>query len=99
LYRVLDLLESSAFRDVARSFRVSALVPECHARVLLWLLASPRHRSYLTPRLIARLLVRLAVRVPWWVLKPYAPAWVRPAARRLARRWAQCSAFGEGGKR
>jgi glycosyltransferase involved in cell wall biosynthesis len=88
VYRVLDLLESSAFRDVARQFRASALLPEFRGRVLLWLLASPRYRSYLT----ARLVVRLAVRGLWSVLKPRVPGWVRPAARHLARQWARRSA-------
>ena len=81
LYRVLDLLASAPFRDVAPAFRRSALTPEFRLRVLRWLATSPRHRDYLTPRLSAR----LAVRGVWWVVKPYMPGWVRPALRRLAR--------------
>jgi glycosyltransferase involved in cell wall biosynthesis len=80
VYRILDLLASERFADVAGAFRASALVPELRFRVLPWLLASPAHRRYLTPRLVARVLVRGT----WWVVKPYAPGWVRPAARRLA---------------
>jgi len=91
VYRMLDLLASDTFHDVARSFRVSALVPELRARVLVWLFASPRHRGYVTPRLV----IRLFVRGVWWVLKPYMPQRVRPAARRLARRWSRLSAFRE----
>lgn len=91
LYRMVALLASDAFCDVVRQFRSSALVPEIRARVLVWLLASPRHRGYVTPRLV----IRLFVRGVWWVLKPYMPHRVRPAARRLARRWSQLSAFGK----
>ena len=82
LYRVLDLLASAPYRDVAPAFRRSALTPEFRLRVLRWLVTSPRHRSYLTPRLS----VRVAMRGVWWVVKPYMPGWVRPALRRLARR-------------
>jgi glycosyltransferase involved in cell wall biosynthesis len=77
LYHMLDLLESDAFRDLADPFRRSAIVPELHPRVLLWLLASAAHRSYLTPRLAGRLVFRGA----WAVLKPYLPDWLRGAIR------------------
>jgi glycosyltransferase involved in cell wall biosynthesis len=87
LYRVLDLLATDRFRDVAPAFRRAALTPEFRLRVLLWLAASTRHRRYLTPRLSARLIVRGA----WWVVKPYAPDWVRPTLRRVARRVAALS--------
>ena len=90
--RVLGLLASDAYRDVASAFRASALVPEFRFRVLFWLLASARHRRYVTPRLVMRLLVRGA----WWVLKPYMHRTVRPAGRRLARRWARLSAPARG---
>ena len=89
LYRVLDLLGSNQFRDVAPAFRRAALTPEFRLRVLRWLAVSPRHRDYLTPRLSAR----LAVRGVWWVMKPYMPGWVRPGMRRLARRWARVSSL------
>lgn len=88
--RVVDLLHSPECGDVAGSFRRSALVPELRMRVLVWLMASPRHRGYLTPRLAARLLVRGA----WWWLRPWAPGWVRPAARRVAFGWARLATGG-----
>ena len=77
LYHMLDLLESDAFRDLAGPFRNSAIVPELRPRVLLWLLASPRHRRYLTPGLVGRLVFRGT----WTVLKPYLPEWLRGAIR------------------
>lgn len=80
LYRMLDLLDSPTLRDVARPFRSSAIVPDLRARDLLWLLASPRHRRYLTSRLVIRLLVRGL----WRVLMPYTPTRLRRAARWLA---------------
>jgi GT2 family glycosyltransferase len=83
--RMVDLLDSSAYRDVAPAFRASALLPDLRFRALLWLLASPRHRRYLTPRLVARVLVRGT----WWVLKPYMPHPLHLAIRRLAHRYAR----------
>ncbi len=86
LYRLLDLLRSDAYHDVARPFRGSAILPELRPRVLWWLLAAPRHRGYLTPRLVARLVFRGA----WTVLKPYLPEWLRGAIRwvgAVPRRW------------
>lgn len=80
IYRVLDLLESDAFRDVARPFRGSAVIPDLRARVLLWLLASPPYRRYLTPRLAGRLLSRGL----WATLGPYVPHRIRRGASRLA---------------
>jgi len=82
VYRMLDVLESDAFRDVARAFRDSAVVPELRPRVLLWLLASPRYRHYLTPRLLARLVFR----GPWTVVRPYLPDGLQRAAR-----WIGCA--------
>jgi glycosyltransferase involved in cell wall biosynthesis len=90
--RVVDLLDSSAYRDVAPAFRASALLPDLRFRVLLWLLASPRHRHHLTPRLVTRVLVRET----WRVLKPYMPQPVCPAVRRLAYSWARLG--GPGGR-
>jgi glycosyltransferase involved in cell wall biosynthesis len=83
--RVVDLLDSSVYRDVAPAFRASALLPYLRVRLLLWLLASPRHRRYLTPRLVTRVLVRET----WRGLKPYMPQPVRLAVRRLAYSWAR----------
>jgi glycosyltransferase involved in cell wall biosynthesis len=91
--RVVDLLDSSAYRDIAPAFRASALLPHLRFRLLLWLLASPRHRRYLTPRLVTRVLVRGT----WRVLKPYMPQPVRLAVRRLAYSWARFR--GPGGRR
>lgn len=88
--RVLDLLQLPAYRDVAASFRRSALIPELRVRVLAWLLVSPRHRRYLSPRLAVRLVVRGA----WWWGRAYAPTWVRPAARRIAFGWARLASGG-----
>jgi glycosyltransferase involved in cell wall biosynthesis len=92
VFRVLDLLQSPDCHDVAASFRRSALVPELRARVIVWLMASARHRGYLTPRLAARLLVRGS----WWWLRAWVPHWVRPAARRLAFGWARRASGGWG---
>lgn len=77
---------------VAPAFRASALLPDLRFRVLLWLLASPRHRRHLTPRLVTRVLVRGT----WWALKPYMPQPERPACRRLAYSWARFG--GPGGR-
>jgi hypothetical protein len=101
VYRLVDLLQSEAFRDVAPAFRTSALVPDVRARVLVWLLASPRHRAYLTPRLVGRLVFRGS----WSSLKPYVPDWLRRAVgwlvstsrrRRLAGLRSRLSAIGQG---
>jgi hypothetical protein len=64
-------------RDVAPAFRASAVVMSDRLRALAWLLASPRHRSYLTPRLGARLLFYGV----WSVARPYTPYLWRRAAR------------------
>lgn len=88
LYRILDLLQTPAFHDVAQAFRASAIVTPERLRVLGWLLASPRHRGYLTPRLGARLLFYGLRSVLWSVVRPYTPDWLRQAARRAARRFA-----------
>ena len=84
-YRVIDLLRSPRFRDVAPSFRECALLPYRGIEVLAWLFASPPRRHYLTPRLVARVAAQRA----WKVAKPHAPSWFRPQAQRLAVRWAQ----------
>jgi glycosyltransferase involved in cell wall biosynthesis len=93
--RVVDLLDSPAYRDVAPAFRASALLPHLRYRLLLWLLASPRHRRYLTPRLVTRVLVRGT----WRLLKPYMPQPVRLAVRRLAYSWARFGSPGDRGGR
>ena len=84
-YRVVDLLQTPGFRDVAPSFRECALLPDFRIRVLVWLFASPQHRRYLT----ARLAGRVAVRRLWTMVKPSMPGWLPSLARRLACRWAQ----------
>ena len=102
LYRVLDLLESEEFRDVRPRFRRSAVVTEMRLRALLWLLASPRHRGYLTPRLA----MRFATRQLWSFVRPYAPMGVRrrlrllaaaPTRRSLANRMVSLSSEQDGG--
>ena len=84
-YRVVDLLQSSRFRDVAPSFRDCALLPYCRIEVLGWLFATTKGRRYLT----ARLALRVAVRSVWKGVKPYVPSRLIPKARRLVTRWAQ----------
>ena len=80
LYRVLDLLEESRFRDVAGYFRRAAIVPEMRGRSLFWLLAHPRHRGHLTLRLCARLLFGEL----WLHVLPCTPDRLRRAMRWLA---------------
>ena len=102
IYRILDALASNPWQDVARSFRSGALMPEMSVRVLMWLLVSPRHRGYVTPRLAARLLFGSL----WSALMPLMPDWLHQAARRLAAasarrsltgRWSHLSPTGRGG--
>jgi len=80
IYRVVDLLQSSALADVARIFRACAIVPEFSFRLLFWLAVSPRHRWYLTPRLMTRLVLRGV----WAALIPWLPLRARHAVRWLA---------------
>ena len=80
IYRIVDLLESDPWHDVALPFRGGALMPEMSVRVLMWLLASPRHRSYVTPPLLARLLFGSV----WSVLIPLMPDWLHQTVRRVA---------------
>jgi len=84
-YRVVDLLQSPRFRDVASFFQECALVPYYRVEVLAWLFASPPRRHYLTPRLV----VKVAMRSAWKVAKPHVPSRFRPPVRRLAVRWAR----------
>lgn len=80
VYRFVDLLQSSDLADVARPFRESGVVPEFSFRLLAWLVGSPRHRWYLTPRLIVRLILRAA----WAGLIRWLPLRARHAVRWLA---------------
>lgn len=85
LYRILDLLHTSAFHDVAPAFRASTIVAfmtPSPLRAVPWLLAAPRHRAFLTPRLAARLLCF----GPWSVVRRWIPDGWRRTARRLAAR-------------
>jgi glycosyltransferase involved in cell wall biosynthesis len=85
LYRILDLLQTPAFQDVAPAFRASTIVAfmtPSPLRAVPWLLAAPRHRAFLTPRLAARLLCF----GPWSVVRGWIPRGWRQAARRLAAR-------------
>lgn len=79
LYRALELLKSEAFQDVAPRFRHSALVPDMRLRVLFRLLASPRHRGYITPKLAGRLLGREL----WSMARPVVPLGLRRFLRWL----------------
>jgi glycosyltransferase involved in cell wall biosynthesis len=95
IYRILDALASNPWQDVARSFRSGALMPEMSVRVLMWLLVSPRHRGYVTPRLAGRLLFGSL----WSVLMPLMPDWLHQSVRWLAgapTRWAHRSAARSG---
>jgi glycosyltransferase involved in cell wall biosynthesis len=80
VYRVVDLLQSSALADVARPFRECGVVPEFSFRLLAWLAISPRHRRYLTPRLVTRLVLRGT----WAGLIRWLPLRLRHAVRWLA---------------
>ncbi len=80
IYRAVELFQSQEFRDVARSVRECAVVPEFSVRLLCWLLASPRHRQHLTARLAKRLLLRSA----WSVLARGMPMPIRHGIRWLA---------------
>ncbi len=85
VYRLVELLQMERFRDVAAAFRQSAVMFDLRVRVILWLLASPRHRGHLTPRLVWRLLARGS----WSMVRPYAPVGLRRTAAAvvgLARR-------------
>jgi glycosyltransferase involved in cell wall biosynthesis len=80
VYRVVDLLQSSALTDVARPFRECGVVPEFSFRLLAWLAISPRHRWYLTRKLVTRLVLRGT----WAGLIPWLPLRLRHAVRWLA---------------
>jgi glycosyltransferase involved in cell wall biosynthesis len=95
IYRIVELLASDPWRDVEKSFRHGALMPEMSVRVLRWLLASPRHRSYVTPQLAARLLFGSL----WAALMPVMPDWLHQAARRLAAAPARLAHLPTGGSR
>ena len=81
VYRMLDLLKSDAFRDVAPAFRAAALLPHVRLQVLTWLLGSVRHRGYLTPRLVRRLMFRGS----WSTVRPHMPDWLGRAGGRVAK--------------
>jgi glycosyltransferase involved in cell wall biosynthesis len=90
LQRAIGLLETTAYRDVRASFRECAVLPEYRLRIIPWLITSPPHRSYVTPRLLARVLLRSAWRtlMPWLPIRfRWALRWIASAAtrRRLAR--------------
>ena len=80
VYRFVDLLQSNALADVARPFRECGVVPEFSFRLLAWLAVSPRHRWYLTPRLVTRLMLRGT----WAGLIRWLPLRLRHAVRWLA---------------
>lgn len=73
----LKCLEAIAtdYADVAPLFRSAALLPEMRLRALAWLCQTPEARSFITPRLVYRLLQREA----WSAMRPLLP--------QTARRW------------
>ncbi len=77
---VVELLLTPEYADVVSVMRQAALLPEYHFRTMLWLLASRHGRTFITIRLIARILAR----APWSVLRPYAPVSLR---RKLRACW------------
>ena len=75
----LDLLDTPAYADIVPSMRRAGLMPEYYLRTLLWLIANPKGRKYITPHLAMRIIGRSI----WALLRPLAPAQIR---RRLRRR-------------
>jgi hypothetical protein len=78
--RVLDLLSQPEFADVAPRLRRAGMLPEYQLRTLGWLIQAPAGRYFITPHLVVRTLARAA----WSRLRPFAPAGLRRALRRLA---------------
>jgi glycosyltransferase involved in cell wall biosynthesis len=79
LERVLALLASPAYADVAPSMRRAGLLPDYHPRALFWLMQSREGRKFITPALVKRILSRYV----WSFARPVAPAGWRRRLRRL----------------
>jgi len=95
--RFVDLVSSDRFGDIATPIRNCALMPEASVRVLIWLIASPRHRGYITLKLATRLLLGSL----WRILIPFMPDWLHQMARRLTAapaRLMHLIAVGRGGR-
>jgi glycosyltransferase involved in cell wall biosynthesis len=75
---VLDLLDTPAYAGIAPEARRAGLMPEYYFRTLLWLIANPKGRKYVTPHLIMRIIGRSI----WALLRPLAPAESRRQLRR-----------------
>jgi glycosyltransferase involved in cell wall biosynthesis len=80
VYRMVDILGTEALADVSGPFRASAVVPEYRLRLLGWLLASRRHRGYVSTKLVGRLLLRST----WTTVLPWVPVPLRRLMRRAA---------------
>jgi glycosyltransferase involved in cell wall biosynthesis len=83
LLRSVDLLHGPDFTDIAPRFRRAALLPEMRLRALFWLLVSSNCRSYITPRLVGRLIAREL----WSAAKPLVPSKVRRVMRKISARF------------
>lgn len=92
ILRSLDLLDEPEFADIAPRFRSAALLPEMRLRALIWLLGSRRHRSYLTARLVGRVVAREL----WAAIRPLTPYRLRRAMRYFAGRSIRGSTIDEG---
>lgn len=79
LERVLALLASPDYADVAPLMQRAGLLPEYHLRTLFWLMQSREGRKFITPPLVARILGRHA----WSFARPLAPVAWRRRLRRL----------------
>ncbi len=78
--RVVTLLSSPAYVDVAEPIHRAAILPEYHFRTLLWLLVTRQGRTFVSLRLVRR----IAGRAIWSLLRPYAPIRMRRYIRKTA---------------
>jgi glycosyltransferase involved in cell wall biosynthesis len=79
LERVLKLLASPTYADIAPKMRRAGLLPEYHPRTFFWLLQSREGRKFITAALVLRILARYS----WSFFRPIAPAAWRRQLRRL----------------
>jgi glycosyltransferase involved in cell wall biosynthesis len=78
--KVLNLLLQPEFHDVAQRVRSAGLLPEYHMRTLFWLAGSRAGWRFLTPHVVARVLMRAL----WSNFRPFASVRLRRALRRRA---------------